>query len=147
MTSTRSSQVSLAPSGVRRLGYSVTIALSVGLLYVANNLLEWNAAPFITEDYERILPVLNAAFIATVVVNVIWILYDAAWIRSLGRIILNLIAIGALLLTLNVFPFNFAAYTFNWEALVTFLVLFLILGLVVVTIAEIVKLGGLFGDG
>ena len=147
MTSTRSSQVSLAPSGVRRLGYFVTIALSVGLLYVANNLLDWDAAPFITEDYERILPVLNAAFIAAIVVNVIWILYDAAWIRSLGRIILNLIAIGAMVLTLNVFPFNFAAYTFNWQALVTFLLLVVILGLVVATIAEMVKLGGLFVDG
>jgi uncharacterized membrane protein SirB2 len=147
MTSIRSSQVNITPSGVRRLGYVVSIALSAGLLYVVNNLLEWNAAPFITEDYEQILPILNAVLIAIMIVNAIWILYDAAWMRSVGRIILNLTVIGAVALTLKVFPFNFAAYTFNWEALVTFVMVFLILGLVVTTIIEIVKLGGKLANG
>ena len=147
MTSIRSSQVNITPSGVRRLGYVVSIALSAGLLYVVNNLLEWNAAPFITEDYEQILPILNAVLIAIMIVNAIWILYDAAWMRSVGRIILNLTVIGAVALTLKVFPFSFAAYTFNWEALVTFVMVFLILGLVVTTIIEIVKLGGKLANG
>lgn len=144
MTSASRSQVNLTPSGVRRLGYIATIAICAGLLYVVNNLLEWDAAPFLTVDFETIVPVLNAALIAGAVVNAIWLLYDAAWIRSVGQISLNLTVIGASALTLKVFPFDFAAYSFNWEAAVTVVLLALILALVVATIVEIVRLGGMF---
>ncbi len=143
MTTARSSQVSLTPSGVRRMGYVVTIVVAAGLLYLVNNLLSWDAAPFLTEDFERIIPILNAALIAAIVVNAIWVLYDAAWVRSLGQVILNLAVIVTAALTLKVFPFNFNAYSFNWEAVVTFALVFLILGLAIATIVELVKLGGM----
>jgi hypothetical protein len=144
LTSASSSQVNLTPSAVRRLGYVATIAVCAGLLYVVNNLLDWDAAPFLTQDFETIVPVLNATLIAAAVVNAIWLLYDAAWVRSVGQIILNLAVAGASVLTLKVFPFDFAAYSFNWEAVVTAVLLALILALVVATIVEIVRLGGMF---
>lgn len=143
MTSASSSQVNLAPSGVRRSGYVATIAVCAGLLYLVNNLLVWDAATPLTVDFEAIVPALNAPLIAGFVVNAIWLLYDAAWIRSVGRIILNLTVIGASALTLKVFPFDFATYSFNWDAVVTFALLALIFALVVATIVEIVRLGGM----
>ena len=140
MTSARQSQVNFTPVGVRRLGYLIGIALSAAILFVANNLLEWDILPFLTPDFEQLLPVINAALVASILVNAIWILYDAAWIRSTGQIILNLTSIAVLALTLRVFPLDFSPYSFDWETLTKAILLIVIIALVIATIVEIAKL-------
>ena len=140
MTSARQNQVDVTPVGVRRLGYVVGIAVSAGIVFVLNNLLTWDILPFLTSDFEQLLPIINASLAATITFNAIWILYDAAWIRSTGQIILNLISIAVLALTLRVFPFDFSAYSFNWESLTKVVIVFLIVAIVIATIVEIVKL-------
>ena len=140
MTSARQNQVDVTPVGVRRLGYLVGIAVSAGIVFVLNNLLTWDILPFLTSDFEQLLPIINASLAATITFNAIWILYDAAWIRSTGQIILNLISIAVLALTLRVFPFDFSAYSFNWESLTKVVIVFLIVAIVIATIVEIVKL-------
>ncbi len=140
MTSARQSQVNVTPVGVRRLGYLVGIAVSAGILFVVNNLLAWDIVPFLTADFDRLLPIVNASLVASIGVNAIWILYDAAWIRSTGQIILNLTSIAVLALTLRVFPFDFSPYSFDWESLAKVIIVFLIIALVIATIVEIVKL-------
>ena len=141
MTSARQSQVNVTPVGVRRLGYLVGIAVSAVILFVANNLLEWDIVSFVTADFEQLLPIVNASLVTSIVVNAIWILYDAAWIRSTGQIILNLTSIAVLALTLRIFPFDFSPYSFDWASLTKVLLVFLIVALVIATIVEIVKLG------
>ncbi len=140
MTSARQSQVNVTPVGVRRLGYLVGIAISAGILFVVNNLLAWDIVPFLTTDFDQLLPIVNASLIASIVVNTIWILYDAAWIRSTGQIILNLTSVAVLALTFRVFPFDFSPYSFDWESLSKVLIVFLIIALAIATIVEIAKL-------
>jgi len=140
MTTARQSQVNITSNGVRRLGYLVGIVVSAGILFAVNNLLEWDIVPFLTADFEQLAPIINASLVASIVVNAIWILYDAAWIRSTGQIILNLTSIAVLALTLRVFPFDFSPYSFDWESLAKGLILFLIIALVIATIVEIAKL-------
>lgn len=140
MTSARQSQVNVTPVGVRRLGYLVGIGISAGILFVVNNLLAWDIVPFLTDDFDQLLPIINASLVASIVVNAIWILYDAAWIRSTGQIILNLTSIVVLVLTLRIFPFDFSRYSFDWGSLTKVIIVFLIVALVIATIVEIVKL-------
>jgi hypothetical protein len=139
-------QTELAPAGVRRFGYALAIALGVGILFVVNNLPEEEQIPFLTDDLEQLLPIINTFLLATIAINGVWILYDAAWFRSAGRITLNVLIIAVLALTYRVFPFDFSAYDFDWEALMRVLIVSLIVTLTIATIVEIVKLIGRFVD-
>jgi hypothetical protein len=146
MTTPHPGQTELVPAGVRRLGYALAIAFSAGILLVINNLPEGEQIPFLTDDLEQLLPIINALLFATIAINGVWILYDAAWFRSAGRITLNVLIIAVLALTYRVFPFDFSAYDFDWEALMRVLIVGLIVALTVATIVEIVKLIGRFVD-
>ena len=139
-------QTELVPAGVRRFGYVLAIALGVGILFAVNNLPEGEQIPFLTDDLEQLLPIINTFLLATIAINGVWILYDAAWFRSAGRITLNVLIIAVLALTYRVFPFDFSAYDFDWEALIRVLIVGLIVALAIATIVEIVKLIGRFVD-
>jgi len=140
MTWARQSNANVTPVGLRRFGYLVGIAVSAGILYVVNHLLEWDIGPFLTADFDQLLPIINASLVASIVVNTVWVLYDAMWIRSTGQIVLNLVSIAVLVLTFQVFPFDFSPYSFDWESLVKAVLVFLILALAIATVVEIGKL-------
>jgi tryptophan-rich sensory protein len=144
MTSPHPGQTELVPAGVRRFGYVLAIAFSFGILFIVNNLLEGEQLPFLTDDFEQLLPIINAFLFATIAINGVWILYDAAWFRSAGRITLNVLIIAVLALTYRVFPFDFSAYDFDWEALMRVLIVGVIVALTIATIVESVKLIGRF---
>ena len=144
MTAPHPGQTELVPAGVRRFGYVLAIAFSVGILFVVNNLPEGERIPFLTDDLGQLLPIINAFLLAAIVINGVWILYDAAWSRSAGRITLSVLMIAVLALTYRVFPFDFSTYDFEWEALMRVLIVGLIVALTVATIVEIVKLIGRF---
>jgi len=146
MTTPHPGQTELVPTGVRRFGYTMAIAFSVGILVVVNNFPEGDQIPFLTNDFEQLLPIINTLLFATIAINAIWVLYDAAWFRSAGRITLNVLIIAVLALTYRVFPFDFSAYDFDWEALSRVLIVGLIVALTIATIVEIVKLIGRFVD-
>ena len=146
MTTPRPGQTELVPAGLRRFGYAMAIAFSVGILFVVNNLPEGDEIPFLTNSFEQLLPIINAFLFATIAVNAVWVLYDAAWFRSAGRITLNVLIIAVLALTYRVFPFDFSAYDFDWEALIRVLIVGLIVALTIAAIVEIVKLIGRFVD-
>ena len=140
MTSPRQSETNSTSVGVRRLGYLTGIAVSSGILFVANSVLPWNVVPFLTADFEQILPVVNVSLVSSIAANAVWVLYDAAWIRTAGQIVLNVVGIAMFALTLRVFPFDFSAYQFDWELLIRLTLVGLIIALVIATIVEIVKL-------
>jgi hypothetical protein len=144
MTSPIPGQTELVPAGVRRFGYVLAIAFSVGILFIVNTLPEGEQIPFLTDDFEQLLPIINAFLFAAIVINGVWILYDAAWFRSAGRITLNALIIAVLALTYRVFPFDFSAYDFDWEALMRVLIVGVIVALTIAMIVESVKLIGRF---
>jgi len=144
MTTPHPGRTEVVPAGVKRLGYAVAIALSVGILFLVNNLPEGDQIPFLTSDFEQLLPIINALLFTSIAVNGVWILYDAAWFHSAGRITLNVLIIAVLALTYRVFPFDFSAYDSDWENLMRVLMVGVIVALTIATIVEIVKLIGRF---
>lgn len=140
MTSARETELNSTPVGLRRFGYLVGIAVSAGILHAVNHLLEWDIVPFLTADFDQLLPIINASLVVSIVVNTIWVLYDVMWIRSTGQIVLNLISIGVLALTFQVFPFDFSPYSFDWESPVRMVLVFLIVAIAIATVVEIMKL-------
>jgi hypothetical protein len=122
----------------RRAGYVVAIIFNIAVLVVVNNILAWGWLPWLTDDFTRVVPIINVSLAATLLANVIWIGYDSGWFKSLGQIVLNLISIAAALRMWSVFPFDFSAYDFGWAGLVRIL---LILGIVGTAIAIAVEIG------
>jgi hypothetical protein len=141
MTVTRQTPMAATTSGVaRRSGYVIAIAVNVVMLYVVNNLLAWNLLPFLTDDFGRVLWLIDISLLATIVVNLIYLAYDQSWFRSLGQIGLNLISLVVAVRMYQVFPFDFSRSAFDWTQIARVVIIFTILGTAVGAIAEALKL-------
>ena len=130
----------------RRAGYLVTIVVNLVLLVIVNNLLTWGWLPFLTDDFTRVLPILNLSIGASIIVNAIYLAYDPLWFTGLFEVVLLGISFAAGLRLYQVFPFDFSAYEFAWDTVVRgILVLGLVgvgIGLVAGTVKLLVRLAG-----
>ena len=74
-----------SPTG-RRFGYAAAAVVNAALLFVVNNLLEWDLLPFLTNDFDRVVPIVRVSLVATIVVNLIYLFFDPDWFKSLSQI-------------------------------------------------------------
>jgi hypothetical protein len=119
-----------------------TIVVDALLLVAVNNVLEWDLLPFLTDDFTELVPLLNLSLVATMVANAVYIWFDPIWFRSPCQIVLDLISIAVAVRTWTVFPFDFTAYSFDWEVVVRIVLALAIFGSGVAIITEVVKLAG-----
>ncbi|MEN8235170.1 MAG: hypothetical protein ABFR89_09645 [Actinomycetota bacterium] len=124
----------------RRVGYTVAVIVNVVLFVIVINLLDWGWIPFLTEEFEDLLPIIILSVGVSAVVNFLWIFYDAKWFRATGQIIDNVTSLLVVIATYKVFPFDFSPYRINWEAIVKVVIILTAFALVIATIAEVVKL-------
>lgn len=126
--------------GASRVGYAIAVVVNLVLLFIVNNLLAWGWIPFLTDDFEQLLPIVSLSIVVGATANFAFIFYNPRWFRSAGQIVQNVVSLFVIVATLKVFPFDFSPYTINWE---TFTRVVLILSGVAVAIgliAEVVKL-------
>ncbi len=121
----------------RRFGYTVAIAVNIGLIYVVQNLLEWDWVPFLTNDFERLVGIVTFSLVASSVVNLLWIAFDKAWFKSLGQLAINIISLAVTLRTYRVFPFDLSS---GWETTGRVMLVLFILALGIATMVELVRL-------
>jgi hypothetical protein len=141
MTVTRQTPMVTTTSDVaRRSGYVIAIAVNVVMLYVVNNLLAWNILPFLTDDFGRVLWLIDVSLLATIMVNFVYVAYDQRWFRSLGQIGLNLISLVVAVRMYQVFPFDFTGLTFDWTQIARVVIIFTILGTAIGAMVEAFKL-------
>lgn len=140
LTETRPPQTKPSSAG-KRFGYAIAAAINGALVFVVHNLLAWDVAPFLTNDFERVVPIITVSLVATVVVNVIYVGYDRGWFKSLSQIGLLGISIAATVRMYEVFPFDFSAYEFDWATLARVVMIIAIVGAGIAIIVELVKLG------
>jgi hypothetical protein len=120
----------------RQVGYALAVAGNVLLLFIVNNLLEWEFPSFLTADWDRVLPILNVSLIVSIIVNATFIAYDARWFKSLGQVVMAAFSLAVVVRLRSVFPFDFTPYDFNWEAVTKWILVFMIIALVISIIAE-----------
>lgn len=126
----------------RRFGYVVAIAVNAFLFYAANNLLAWEWPPFLTEDFERVLPLLSVSIVANMVVNAAYLAYDPRWFRALGDVVTAAISLAVVARMLAVFPFDFSPYAFDWETLTRIGLVIVIVAISIGIVAGTIKLIG-----
>jgi len=128
------------PAPGRKVGYLVAAVLDGVLLYVVNHLLAWEWPPFLTDDFSRVLTIFNVSLVASLVVNLVWIVADPVLLKSTSQIALNIISLVVTVRIWRVFPFDFSAYAFPWATLVRAVLAVGLFGLVVGSIVEFVKM-------
>lgn len=142
-------ETSRASTGTRRFGYAIAAGINVLLVVVVNNLLSWEWLPWLTPEFEKLLPVINLALVVNIVLAFLYMAYDEPPFKAATQIVVNLIAIVVLLRTLQIFPFDFSAYDFpidisafdlTWDLVARFVIGLAILGTAIAVVTETVKL-------
>jgi hypothetical protein len=139
MTTSQRTDRRRPPRGTRRFGYAIAIAFQVALLILVNNLVAWDIAPFITDEFNDLVPYINVSLVASMLVNAVYFVYDPRWFRSLSTAILNVISLVVVFQTYRIFPFDFSGSSFNWTALTRTILVVLMVLITVGTIGEIAK--------
>lgn len=124
----------------RRSGYAVAMLVNAVLLVIVNNILEWGWFSWLTDDFELVLPLVNLSLVATMLVNLAYMAYDDAWFKSLCEMGLLAISITVAVRTFGVFPFDFSAYTWNWDATVKLVIICAIIGMCIAMVVHAIKL-------
>jgi hypothetical protein len=100
--------------GQRSFGYTVALAVNVGLLYLINESPGWDAVGFLTSEASSVLGWVNASIAAGVAMNAVYLISDPEWLRALGDVVTTTIGLVALLVIWQVWPIDLAAL---WELL------------------------------
>ncbi|HLF42673.1 MAG TPA: hypothetical protein VJA46_03980 [Acidimicrobiia bacterium] len=138
-THRQSERIGTQPSSIK-FGYVVAILVNAAMLVIANNFLDWGWLPFLTDDFGRILWLLDISFLAAILVNSIYLGYDPAWFKSMCQIGLSGISMAVAIRTYQVFPFDFARYQFDWGPVTRFVLVLVMVGVGFAIITEVVKL-------
>ena len=112
-------------SGARSGGYLLAIIINAVLLYIAHHVLAWDVR-FITPAWDDVLWAVDWSLQATIVANVLFLVYDVRWFHSLVQVVPAGVAVLSLWWMYQIFPFDFGSVGMNDVAR---------LGLVLLTIA------------
>lgn len=124
----------------RRFGYGVAIAVNVVMLFVVQNILDWGWFSFLTEEFSDVVPWISLSLGISILVNAVYLVDDRRVVKSTGQILINLVNIGVSYLILQVFPFDFSTYDFDWSIVARVVLIVAIVGSAFGAIAEVGKL-------
>ena len=124
----------------RRVGYIVAAVVNVVLWYAINVRPGWQVVPFLTEDMSNVVGLINLSLVAGIVANLVYVAYDAGWVRPLGELLTTGIGLVALVRIVQVFPFAFDATSFDGSSLVRVVLYVAIFGAAVGVIVQFLAL-------
>ena len=101
--------------GARRLGYALSAAINLVLLWLVNISPGWEIVPFLTDDFARVVGYVNASLVVGVVTNLVYVAADPWWARRLGDAITAAFALIVLLQLVAVFPFDLGTGWSGWS--------------------------------
>ncbi|MGB3400591.1 MAG: hypothetical protein WBA34_10555 [Candidatus Deferrimicrobiaceae bacterium] len=140
MTTNDKSDAVIGRRTVSRIGYAIAVVVNLVMLFIVNNLLAWGWVPFLTDDFEQLLPIVNLSLVVGAGANFAFIFYNAQWFRSVGQIVQNVVSLFVIVATLRIFPFDFSPHPFNWTAIARVVLSLVLVAVSLATIAELVKM-------
>lgn len=112
----------------KRVGYLLAIAVNALMAFVANNILAWDIASFLTDDFERVLPAINLMIAVTIAINFALLFYAPRWFVAATDVLSTGFGLAATVRMYRVFPFDFDAFEFDWGLVVKLLLIVAIIG-------------------
>ncbi|MBG0815533.1 hypothetical protein [Planomonospora sp. ID82291] len=130
----------IAPvAAARRFGYSVAVVVDTVLLYMINVAPGWQTVPFLTEETWQVLPMVNLSLAAGAVANLVYMICDPRWLRSLGDLVTTAISLIALVGILRVFPFAFGDPSVDWALVARSVLVVSVAGTAVAVVVHLVS--------
>jgi hypothetical protein len=123
----------------RRVGYAIAVAVNTLILYLINIWPGWDAFSFLTDDFVRVLYLVNVSLVVSAAVNVLYLVYDARWFVALGGLVTTGVGLVVLTRIWQVFPFAFSS-DFNWALVVRVLLVLAMVGSGIALIVQSVQL-------
>lgn len=123
---------------LRRTGYGVSIVINLVLIWIVTNIVEWDILPFLTGDFEELVPIAVFSLIVGIVLYGAYLFFDPPWFRIVGDTINSAIAFVVILRTNQVFPFEFEGGF--WAGATRAILIFLLVVTALGTVANIAKL-------
>jgi hypothetical protein len=123
-----------------RAGYLIAAAFMGVFLYLLNAEPGWRDIPFLTEETDQVLGLVNLSLVASLVANLVYMLSDAPWLKALGGLATTGIGLAALVRIWQVFPFDFAGYSFDWPLAIRIVLVVGIVGSAIGVVAQFVSL-------
>jgi hypothetical protein len=140
MTSNDKSDAVIGRRTTSRIGYAIAVVVNLVLLFIVNNLLAWGWVPFLTDDFEQLLPIVNLSLVVSAGANVALIFYNARWFQSAGQIVQNVVSLFVIVATLRIFPFDFSPYRINWATITRVVLILLLVAVSIGMIVEFAKM-------
>lgn len=133
-------EITVSKRTARRIGYGVAIVVNVAMLVVVNNILDWGWFGWLTEDFNDVLPLINLSLAASMVSNAAYIANDGRVFKGIVELVVNTISLVAIIRLLQVFPFDFSAYSSTWETVTRSILIVAIVGTSLALLAQLAKL-------
>lgn len=131
----------------RRAGYVLSMAINLGLLWLVNLDPGWQAVPFLTAEFTRVVGLVNLSLAAGVAVNLGYVVADPEWAKRLGDAITAAIALVVLLQLLTIFPFDLGPDRSGWETVLRTVLALACVGTAIGIIASLAQLLRTIIDG
>ena len=93
------------PSGIRRFGYLISIAINFFMMYAANNLTSWNI-PYLTDRFSECLWAINLSLSAVIFAHFTFMVFDPKWFRSFMKSLTNVFYFISVYVFRQVFPLD-----------------------------------------
>ena len=104
----------------RRIGYGAAAAVQAVVLMVVNNVVEWDWFSWLTDDFNDVVGILSIAIVVSMLINLCYLTFPTAygvrWFRAMCAAVSVAVSLAATVRVYQVFPFDFAGFGFNWEA-------------------------------
>lgn len=140
--------VSSSARAATRFGYFVGALVNIALAYLVNQWPGWQSVPFLTQDAAEVVKLVNLSLVAGMLVNLVYVVADPAWLKALGNVITTGIGLAVLVRMLRVFPFDFSGAELDWEPWVRIGLIVLIVLTTLALLGTIVQLlRALLGPG
>jgi hypothetical protein len=90
------------------------------------------------DEFDQLLPILTASFVASMVVNALFVLADPPRFKALGNMVTSAISLVVAVRTWQVSPFDFSAYAFDWTWVARLVIVVAAVGSGIAMIANLV---------
>lgn len=127
-------------TAAKRVGFLVAAAVNGLLLWVAHQLLDWGWPGFLTADFELVLGLVTASFIAGIVLNLALAIHHGVRFRAFADGVTAAFSLAVGLRMWAVFPFDFTGYSTDWTTVVRVVIGLGIAATGIAIIANLVKL-------
>jgi len=124
----------------RKAGYLVAVILNTAVLFLVNVRPGWREVPFLTDSLAGILWLIKLSALSNALINAVYLWRDPAWFKSVAQIGVSVLGLTAAIAMLQVFPFDFSAYSFNWAVVTRVLLWLAVFGSVVAIVTELAHL-------